>query len=330
MPELPEVETITNDLKHTVVGAVITDFWANSSKQVIPGVKTVKTAAIGKKIVSAKRRAKLILLQLNSYSSNVARSSRSALQNSNNKSIYLGIHLKMTGRLLLRRKKDLPDPCTRAIFTLQKNSNVRHSGERQRLQNRFRTQLRKSYAGQARQNDEEKILELRFCDIRKFGYIRLFKNKEELKSVVDSKLGPEPYSEKFTASYLKKVLAKKNVAIKTALMDQTLISGIGNIYSNEALFLVGIDPRRKAKSLKFKECKSLKDNIQKVLKKGIKYRGSSAKDESYRDLYGELGLYQNHFLVYEQKGRRCQKCQSVIEYQKVNGRGTFWCPKCQK
>lgn len=279
MPELPEVETITNDLKHTVVGAEIVGFWSNSPAQVVPNINSVRQAVVGKKITSAQRRAKLMLLEIGPS--------------------FLGIHLKMTGRLLFKKQKDPTDKYCHVIFTLKKSNT-------------------------------KDLLELRFCDVRKFGYIRLFKNKEELKSVVENKLGPEPFSQKFTVGYLEKVLAKKNVAIKTVIMDQTLVSGIGNIYSNEALFLAGISPTKKASILGYKEIRILRDSIRNVLKKGIKYRGSSAKDESYRDLYGELGQYQNHFLVYEQKGKQCQKCQSVIEYQKVNGRGTFWCPKCQK
>ncbi len=278
MPELPEVETITNDLKHTVVGAEIVDFWSNSPAQVVPNINSVRQAVLGKKIITAKRLAKLMLLKVGTS--------------------FLGIHLKMTGRLLFKKQKDPPDKYSHVIFTLKKP----HTKD---------------------------LFELRFCDVRKFGYIRLFKNKKDLERMVKDKLGPEPFSEKFTASYLEQVLAKKNVAIKTVLMDQTIISGIGNIYANEVLFLAGIRPNRIAKSLKFKEIKSLKENIQKVLKKGIKYRGSSAKDKSYRDLYGNLGQYQNHFLVYEQKGKPCHKCQSVIEYQKLNGRGTFFCQKCQ-
>ncbi len=301
MPELPEVETVTNDLQHTVVGTAIVDFWTDSPKQVIPNVQTVKRAITGKKIVNVQRRAKLILLQI--------------------EKVYLGIHLKMTGRLLLRREGDPPDLYTRVIFFLQyftKTKSLVNSRYSRKLQemNSFKP-------------PDNKFFELRFCDIRKFGYVKFFKNKEELERVVHKKLGPEPLTQEFTVAYLQKIFSSKNTNIKTAIMDQKLISGIGNIYANEVLYLAGIKPGRKAKSLTFKEFKSLRKSIQTVLKKGIKYRGSSAKDESYRDLFGNLGQYQNHFLVYEQKGKRCQKCQSVIEYQKLNGRGTFFCPKCQ-
>lgn len=279
MPELPEVETITNDLKHTVVGATILDFWTNSPQQILPTEKIVQKAVVGKKIKNANRSAKLMLLRVGEH--------------------YLGIHLKMTGRLLLRRQKDPPDPYAHVIFTL---SRPKH----------------------------KELLELRFCDVRKFGYIRLFRDKEELIRVVQSKLGPEPFAEEFTTKYLQKVFSHKSSSIKTVLMDQSMISGIGNIYANEALFLAGVDPRRKANEIKKTEIKKLVTSIKTVLQKGIKYRGSSSKDESYRDLFGELGQYQHHFLVYEQKGKPCQRCQSVIEYQKVTGRGTFFCPRCQK
>lgn len=216
MPELPEVETITNDLKHTVVGAEIVDFWSNSPVQVIPNINTVRQAVLGKKIITAERRAKLILLKIGTT--------------------FLGIHLKMTGRLLFKKQKDSPDKYCHVILALKKQKN-------------------------------KDLLELRFCDVRKFGYLRLFKNASELKRVVESKLGPEPFSEKFTASNLEKTLGRKNVAIKTVLLDQKLVSGIGNIYANEALFLAGIRPDKKAKILGHKDVRILRDSIRKVLKR---------------------------------------------------------------
>ncbi|MBI3385451.1 bifunctional DNA-formamidopyrimidine glycosylase/DNA-(apurinic or apyrimidinic site) lyase [Candidatus Gottesmanbacteria bacterium] len=329
MPELPEVETIVNDLEHTIVGAKIVDFWENSPKQVVPTVEEVKQAVVGSTIVEVGRRAKLIVFKLNYYSSirqqagrSLKGSSRRVRLDSNN-NIFLVIHLKMSGRLVLRKKGDLPDPYVRAIFYLNNNTSFwgGSASWRRRLQNRFWTS----------QNDDGTELELRFCDRRKFGYVRLFKDKQDLTKWTLEKLGPEPFSKEFTFSYLYKIFRHKNTNIKSALLDQSLIAGIGNIYANEALFLAKIKPTRKAKSLKIKSLKSLKECIIKVLKKGIKYRGSSSRDESYRDLYGELGNYQNHFLVYEKKGKKCPNgCGGVIEYNKVNGRGTFWCPRCQK
>ncbi len=290
MPELPEVETIINDLKQSVIGATVVDFWENSPKQVVPSVGEVKESVIGSTIVGVERRGKLILIEMYNVKCKIYN--------------YIGIHLKMSGRLLLRKKNDPPDRYAHAIFSLKK--------------------IPKQVW------DDKWERELRFCDTRKFGYVKLFGDKKDLEKSVHQKLGPEPLSKDFTPEYLRQVLKHKNVSIKTTLLDQSLIAGIGNIYANEALFLASIRPTRKTKSLKFKEFKSLKESIIKVLKKGIKYRGSSSRDESYRDLYGNLGQYQNYFLVYEKKEKDCpNECGGVIEYSKVNGRGTFWCPLCQ-
>ena len=112
-------------------------------------------------------------------------------------------------------------------------------------------------------------------------------------------------------------------------MDLEVVTGVGNIYANEALFLAGIKPNKQACKLEKSEIVKLLNCIKKVLKKGIKYRGSSSRDESYKDLFGKMGSYQKHFLVYERKGEFCQKCGGVIEYLRVSGRGTFFCRKCQ-
>lgn len=326
MPELPEVETITNDLKHTITGATIAGFESDSPKQIIPNTNSVSEQIIGSKIISVGRAGKVIVLRIkNQVLSKIG---------------YIAIHLKMSGRLFLRRKNDPPDKYCHAVFYLNLSRVISRSpsislgiNSVTRNLSRMRENTETSSEIPLRRladRDDSFQLELRFCDMRKFGLIRLFKSKKELESAVHDKFGPEPFFPSFTVSHLKNSFQNKNTSIKTAIMDQGIISGIGNIYANEALFLAGINPKKRAKDLRIKELKNLREKIIQVLKKGIKYRGSSAKDDGYKDLFGELGLYQKHFLVYEKKGKPCpKKCGSVIKYQRVNGRGTFWCPRCQ-
>jgi len=169
---------------------------------------------------------------------------------------------------------------------------------------------------------------LLFNDLRKFGWLKLMDEKEVEK--INEGLGPEPFSKEFTTDYLINIFSKTRRVVKIVLMDQKKIAGIGNIYANEALFLAGIKPDKQAKELKIGKIKKLRGTIIKVLKDGIKYKGSTAKDDHYRQATGKRGSYQNHFWVYQKNGEKCEKCRALIKRSKIGGRGTFFCQRCQK
>ncbi|PIU03527.1 formamidopyrimidine-DNA glycosylase [Candidatus Shapirobacteria bacterium CG08_land_8_20_14_0_20_39_18] len=166
-----------------------------------------------------------------------------------------------------------------------------------------------------------------FNDLRQFGWIRVIEAGSWKREV--GKLGPEPFTKEFTTEYLKKIFSKTSKAIKLVLLDQEKISGIGNIYANDALFEAGILPTRPAKSLTVKEINNLKEGIIKVLEDGIKYGGSSAGDEAYIKPDGTKGNYQDHARVYQKDGETCPRCGGIIRRINIAGRGTFFCPKCQ-
>ncbi|MCJ7792401.1 MAG: bifunctional DNA-formamidopyrimidine glycosylase/DNA-(apurinic or apyrimidinic site) lyase [Candidatus Marinimicrobia bacterium] len=271
MPELPEVETIKRDLNRLIVGRQILAMTTDSPKQVKPSLVVVKKAVTGTKIKQVKRRAKLIQIFLS------------------NKQILV-IHLKLTGRLLVRKKNTPKDDWQHVTFSL--------SGDR----------------------------ELRFCDLRKFGWVRLLKDEQELKELL-AEFGPEPLAS-LNLKKFKEILVATRRAIKIVLMDQKKISGVGNIYANDALFLARIDPRRPANNITDPEAKKLYQAIEKVLQAGIKYRGAS--DQYYLDALGKKGAYQEHFLTYGRQGKPCFDCGGTIKRIKIGGRGTFFCPKCQK
>ncbi|MGB9911652.1 MAG: bifunctional DNA-formamidopyrimidine glycosylase/DNA-(apurinic or apyrimidinic site) lyase [Microgenomates group bacterium] len=169
-----------------------------------------------------------------------------------------------------------------------------------------------------------------YNDLRQFGWIKVISNsKSQITKIID-KIGIEPFDKKFTEEYLQQIFSRTSKPIKLVLMDQEKIAGIGNIYANEALFEAGILPTRPAKSLSKEEIKKLRKAILLVLEEGIKYGGSSAADEAYIKPTGEPGRYQQHFRVYQRKGEKCRKCKAIIERVNLGGRGTFWCPKCQK
>ena len=167
-----------------------------------------------------------------------------------------------------------------------------------------------------------------FNDLRQFGWIKVAGDLRKAGELEN--LGPEPLSSEFTLDYLKQIFSKTQKQIKLVLMDQEKMAGIGNIYANEVLFEAGILPTRYAKSLTDKDIKILRDSILRVLEEGLKYGGSSAADEAYIKPTGEPGSYQEHFRVYQQDGQKCPKCGGIVKRIALGGRGTFFCPNCQK
>jgi len=170
--------------------------------------------------------------------------------------------------------------------------------------------------------------QLFFNDMRKFGWIKVL-NKDQLDLAL-ARFGPEPLTKNFSDNYLGKTLKQTRRAIKIILLDQTKIAGIGNIYANEILAKAQINPQKPANQLKTQEIKKLREAIQLVLKEGIKYNGSSAADQLYLRPDSSSGSYQQYFRVYQKDGQKCQKCKTVIKRINLSGRGTFFCPKCQK
>jgi formamidopyrimidine-DNA glycosylase len=170
----------------------------------------------------------------------------------------------------------------------------------------------------------DKARELRFSDSRKFGKVYLTDSLEKL----TASLGPEPLEEAFTLEIFKQRLTNRNKMIKTLLLDQNFVAGVGNIYADEALHRAKIHPERYANSLSDTEIAALHEAVRLVLNKGIDYEGASVN--WYRKPDGTLGESQNHFLVYGQDGQLCQSCgTTLIEKIRVAQRGTHFCPNCQ-
>lgn len=170
--------------------------------------------------------------------------------------------------------------------------------------------------------------ELRYRDVRKFGTMHLFPKGNEEKELPLNQLGVEPFSEEFIVEYLRERLKKTDRKIKVALLDQKIVVGLGNIYVDEALFRAGIHPERSANSLTHKEIKLLHQEIIDTLHEAVEKGGSTIR--SYVNSQGEIGLFQLELFVYSKKGEPCQNCGTPIEKTTVGGRGTHYCPKCQK
>ena len=203
---------------------------------------------------------------------------------------YLLIHLRMEGKFFFRTKEDEKNKHEHVFFNLDNNE------------------------------------QLRFADVRKFGKMHLIK-KEDINTIGPLKeLGLEFYDDNLTANYLKDKLSNKTIPIKTALLDQSIIAGIGNIYDDEILFMSRINPNTKANTISLNKCKDIIKNTKIVLTKAIEKGGSTIK--SYTSSEGVHGLFQEELLVHTKS--ICPNCKGNINKIKINGRGTYFCPKCQK
>ncbi|GMR19155.1 MAG: bifunctional DNA-formamidopyrimidine glycosylase/DNA-(apurinic or apyrimidinic site) lyase [Patescibacteria group bacterium] len=203
----------------------------------------------------------------------------------------LVLHLRLTGQLLLAHPPDPTDPYLHVTLKLSDGR------------------------------------ELRFNDSRKFGYLSLVESDAELEKII-SGYGPEPLSD-LTLKKFGGIVGKTRRRIKDLLLDQKAISGIGNIYANEALWLAKIHPLVPASDLTDRQVARLYRAILKVLEDGVRLGGATIADEKYRNLYGKRGKYGEAVRVYQRKGKPCPRCGTLIEYLKVGQRGTFICKKCQ-
>lgn len=291
MPELPEVETTIKDLNRNIINLKIIDIWADRKNIVrSPSFKEFSKKIKGRKIIKIRRRAKYILIDLD-----------------NNQTII--IHQKLSGHLLYGKwqvknnkvKSLIPGPLS------------------DDPQNKFIRLI--LYLNNKRS--------LALSDLRRFAKIILCDTDkvEELKEIKE--LGPEPLDKNFTFEKFKEVLKNKKGRIKSVLMDQKTIAGIGNIYSDEILWYAKIHPLKKVEELNERELKELYRSIKKVLLLAIKSYGDSFQD--YRRPSGELGFYQYKQKVYQRTGQKCFRNDGgIIQRIKIGGRSAHFCPVCQK
>lgn len=169
-------------------------------------------------------------------------------------------------------------------------------------------------------------LELRYQDTRKFGRMALIKRDTDYKDFRG--LGVEPFSDDFNFDYCKAYLKNKNKPIKTMLLEQSFIAGIGNIYADEILFMMGVNPKRSAKDLSDENINDLIKYTREILAKAIKAGGSTIR--SYTSSLGVTGLFQLSLNVHTKEGEKCPRCNQTIIKTVVGQRGTYYCPGCQK
>ena len=174
--------------------------------------------------------------------------------------------------------------------------------------------------------DNSKII---YNDPRRFGFFEILKKKQLLKKRL-SHLGPEPMSDSFNIKYVFQYFKNKKKNIKNFLLDQRFVSGIGNIYASEILFLCGIKPDKIVTKLDENKCKMIIDCSKKILTEAIKKGGSSIRD--FKNISGKKGTFQKIFKVYDREGLKCKKikCKGVIQKKMISNRSTFFCNSCQK
>ena len=168
-----------------------------------------------------------------------------------------------------------------------------------------------------------------YNDPRRFGFFEIIENDKLLKTRFN-KLGPEPFDTKFSLAYINSKLKGKQKSIKNFLIDQSFVSGIGNIYASEILFLSGIKPDKKAKNLKKSDCTKILINSKKILRDAIRKGGSSIKN--FENISGNQGRFQKGFKVYQRENFKCKKinCSGIIKKKNISNRSTFFCNSCQK
>lgn len=170
--------------------------------------------------------------------------------------------------------------------------------------------------------------QLRYLDVRKFGRMSLVQKGQEFNHKSLAKLGPEPVAEKFTLPAMQEFLTRRTKAIKGILLDQEMVVGIGNIYADEILYRAQIHPEQSAKSLTAQESTALYHAIIEVLAAAVRKGGTTIR--SYENAFGENGNYQEFLKVYGKEGLECPRCGNQIKKIKVAGRGTHFCPHCQR
>jgi len=291
MPELPEVETIKNDLSKKIIGAKIVSvfpLWEAIVKD-IP-FETFAKQVEGKEIVEVERRAKNLIIKLSD-------------------GVNLLIHLKMTGHFIVTDEND----------TVSDDGRWQKTNNKLLLTDRMNQFIRIIFY-----LDNGKMLAM--SDLRKFAYIKLVDDKE-LGEFLD-KYGPEPFDKDFTADKLAEILSKKKTAIKKVLMDQSQIAGVGNIYADEILWASQVHPLSPANKLSRKDVEAIYENTKKILSESLKRRGTSTSD--FRDTSGMPGTFGEFRNVYRRTDLPCPVCGGPIKRITIGGRGTHFCPVCQK
>ncbi len=174
----------------------------------------------------------------------------------------------------------------------------------------------------------ENNLSMRYHDTRKFGRMKLIEKDRLYEFEGIKKQGIEPIQDALTKEYLYEKFHKRHIPMKTLLLDQTIISGLGNIYADEVLFDAGIHPMRHGDAVSIQECEKIKNSARKIITKAIEMGGTTIR--SYTSSLGVTGRFQQYLMVHKREGEQCYQCKNIIQKMKIGGRSSYYCEHCQK
>jgi len=289
MPELPEVEHVVRALRRGIVGRTIIASEIKLPKLISPSPPAAFKRKIKNSLISGvSRRGKFILIELDNDLP-LPDGVRSARRA--RRAQVLLVHLRMTGKFLYLQPDDELPKHSHAIFYL---------------------------------DNERRLI---FRDQRQFGIMKLVSSTELRSTKGVAELAPEPFSGEFNVEYLRDVLHRSRRSLKTLLLDQTKVLGLGNIYAAEALFRAGINPFKPAAELSAKRVARLYEAIREVLEFAVAHiKGGFSLEEGFS--YG--AAFERFWQVYERAGEPCVKCGTKIRRATHGGRSTYWCPRCQR
>ena len=289
MPELPEVETVRRGLESTLVGATVTGVSVRERRLRWPISDDFESQVVNRKILSIERRSKYLLFRLEELTSvGTVRPPGTLLA-----------HLGMTGSFIAHDAKVTPD---------------------YRTHDHVEFQL-------ARPGSSQPLTVLRYNDPRRFGSMHFFEGEDSDQPLL-ARLGPEPLTDALTGRYLYEQTRRRTGPIKQALMDNTLVVGVGNIYANESLFRAGIHPARAANRISLARYERLVIEVKTILTEAIAAGGSTLKD--FVNTAGEPGYFQLDYFVYGRDGEPCKVCGGALRPLRQGGRATVFCQVCQR
>ncbi|MDR2831399.1 MAG: bifunctional DNA-formamidopyrimidine glycosylase/DNA-(apurinic or apyrimidinic site) lyase [Rickettsiales bacterium] len=269
MPELPEVEVISNFLLDKIKNKQISNVTVNNWNLRVPITKNIDDVLKNKVVSDIKRRGKYMIW--------------------NTDNVAVIIHLGMSGKLIYAECNQAQNKHDHVVFLFSDNTSII------------------------------------FNDPRRFGLVIVLNKEQEMNFFDD--FGIEPLTDEFNGNYLQKLLKNKKVNIKSALINNKLIVGVGNIYASESLFRARLSPLRPAQDLTYRECEKLAAEIKNTLNDAITAGGSTLKD--YAQPSGSVGYFQNSFYVYGKVQKPCKICNNIITLIRQNGRSTYFCNVCQ-
>ena len=292
MPELPEVEHVVRALRRVIVRHRILAAEIRLPKLVPPEGKAAFNRKIkGSRIIGVRRRGKFILIDLDR--ARRLSHGRAARTRSGSGSVLI-VHLRMTGKFrYLTIDEDLPR-YAHVVFYLDNNRR------------------------------------LVFCDQRQFGVMKLVPYTRLADTKGIRELAPEPFSDEFGLSYLKETLARSQRSLKTLLLDQTKVLGLGNIYASEALFRARINPFKIAATLSPKRVAQLHQAIREVLSDALSDGTALRVNLTHPDGFSYGEAFEDFWHVYDREGESCVRCGAKIKRETHGGRSTYWCPRCQR